>query len=64
MALARANPGKPLTYQQRGSGSMYHLVTEDMAKEDPHRGEPYPVQGHGALDAGPGRQECRLCHLA
>lgn len=33
IALARANPAKPLTYGSVGPGSMYHLVTEDMAKK-------------------------------
>ena len=31
IALAKANPAKPLTYGSVGPGSMYHLVTEDMA---------------------------------
>lgn len=32
IAMGKSNPGKPLSYGSVGTGSMYHLVTEDMAR--------------------------------
>ncbi len=44
IALAKANPAKPLTYGSVGPGSMYHLVTEDGGDPDPYRREPHSVR--------------------